>query len=388
VRWLAWPDRFNAWQEFTTMDQRDSERENTASGAGGGSGAAHQDATLVVLRAAVLVLITALVLYLCWQIVAPFVNAFTWAFAIAVACSPLRQWLFRRMPRSVASILIIALLLIVIVVPVSFLFRQLLHESQRAQAMFQGSLQSEGWRATIASNRWLASLWDWGNQQFDFEQIGRQLNGMVARSIGPVVARSVRVIAQIGAALLALFFFLRDQEVVVEAIGRVLPLSEGETDRLFTRVASAVRASVLGRLFIGMLQGSLGGFIFAILGLPAPIFWGAVMSLLATLPFVGAPFVWVPTCAILLLKGHWIKALVLALWGLIVINPVDNVLYPVLVGSRIGLHPLMLFLAFVGGMIAFGPTGLILGPCIVAVAVGLADVWEGRQAAFTGQGSE
>jgi predicted PurR-regulated permease PerM len=367
------------------MDQRKSSKEITAVGAGS---AAQRDATLLVLRAAVLVLITGLVLYLCWQIVSPFVYAFAWAFALAVACSPLRRWLFARMPRWAASLLIIVLLLVVIVVPVTFLFRQLLQESQRAQALFQGSLQNGDWRAAVAGNRFLAPLFDWAGRQFDFGQLGRQLNGIVASSIGPVVARSLRVIGQIGAALLALFFFLRDQEIMVEAIGRVLPLSNGETTRLFTRVASTVRAAVLGRLFIGMLQGSLGGLIFAILGLPAPIFWGAVMSLLATLPFMGAPIVWVPTCAILLLKGKWITALVLALWGLIIINPVDNILYPVLVGSRIGLHPLMLFIAFVGGMIAFGPTGLILGPCIVAVAVGLAEVWEGRQAASIVHGAE
>ena len=116
------------------MDQRKSSKEITAVGAGS---AAQRDATLLVLRAAVLVLITGLVLYLCWQIVSPFVYAFAWAFALAVACSPLRRWLFARMPRWAASLLIIVLLLVVIVVPVTFLFRQLLQESQRAQALLQ-----------------------------------------------------------------------------------------------------------------------------------------------------------------------------------------------------------------------------------------------------------
>jgi len=365
------------------MDQHERDKEITASGRGG---ATQQETTLMVLRASVLVLITALVLYLCWQIVLPFVNAFVWAFAIAVACSPLRQWFFARLPRAAAALLIIALLLIVILAPLTFFFRQLLHESQRAQALFQGSLQNGDWRAAIDGNRILAPVADWASRQFDLEQLGRQLNGLIGRSIGPIVSRSLRVIAQIGAGLLALFFFLRDQEIVVRSIGRLLPLSDVETNRLFTRVAEAVRAAVLGRLFIGMVQGSLGGLIFAILGLPSAVFWGAVMSILATLPFMGAPIVWVPTCGILLLQGKWISAVVLAAWGVVIINPVDNILYPVLVGSRIGLHPLVLFLAFVGGMIAFGPTGLILGPCIVSVGVGLADVWEGRQAAYIGQG--
>ena len=57
----------------------------------------------------------------------------------------------------------------------------------------------------------------------------------------------------------------------------------------------------------------------------------------------------------------------------------NDILYPVLVGARLGMHSLVLFVAFVGGLIAFGPAGLILGPCIVAAAGALAEVWEARQ---------
>jgi predicted PurR-regulated permease PerM len=121
--------------------------------------------------------------------------------------------------------------------------------------------------------------------------------------------------------------------------------------------------------------------IFAIVGLPAPVFWGAIMSLLSMLPFLGSFVVWVPACAFLLLSGHWVPALIVAVWGIAVINPIDNFLYPILVGARLSIHPLVLFLAFVGGLIAFGPTGLVLGPCIIAFTSSLAEVWQGRQAA-------
>jgi predicted PurR-regulated permease PerM len=103
------------------------------------------------------------------------------------------------------------------------------------------------------------------------------------------------------------------------------------------------------------------------------------MSLLSILPVLGAFVVWVPASVFLLVGGHWIRAVIVAVWGLAVIHPVDNVLYPVLVGARLGMHPLVLFVAFVGGLIAFGPAGLILGPCIIAAAVGIVKVWEARQ---------
>jgi len=128
------------------------------------------------------------------------------------------------------------------------------------------------------------------------------------------------------------------------------------------------------------VQGFLGGVIFAAVGLPAPVLWGAVMSFFSTLPVLGAFVVWVPGCAFLLANGQWIRALIVLVWGLAIIHPADNILYPALVGARLGLHPLVLFVAFVGGLIAFGPSGLILGPCIVAFAAGMAEVWQARSA--------
>jgi predicted PurR-regulated permease PerM len=102
------------------------------------------------------------------------------------------------------------------------------------------------------------------------------------------------------------------------------------------------------------------------------------MSLLSTLPVFGAFMVWMPTGAFLFATGHWVRALIVGVWGFAIIHPADNLLYPVLVGARMGLHSLVLFVAFLGGLIAFGPAGLILGPCIIAFAVGLADVWQTR----------
>ena len=343
--------------------------------------APQEDITLRVLRSVVLTVLTALVIYLCWKLVAPFLNAFTWGLTLAVACGPLRKRLFSRLPRLPATLLIMAFVIAVIAVPVTFVSRQLLQESLKAQTLLQQSVQTDDWRSAIAENRWFGPIWTWADQQLDLSQMAQELAGAIARSIAPAVARSVGVISQAGAALLAFFFFLRDQEIALATIRRLLPLEASETDLLFTRVSSAVQSAIYGRLFIGFLQGLLGGIIFALVGLPAPVFWGAVMSLLSTLPVLGAFMVWVPAGAFLLVEGHWIRALIVLVWGLAVIHPVDNLLYPVLVGARMGLHPLVLFVAFVGGLIAFGPAGLILGPCIIALAVGIGEVWKSRAVA-------
>jgi predicted PurR-regulated permease PerM len=330
-----------------------------------------------MLRPLTLAAITAVALYLCWKMLAPFLSAFTWALALAVAVEPLRRWFFKRMRPLPATLLIVTIVIVVLAAPVTFLARELLRESLKAQSLLQQSMHGD-WRAALEANKWLGPLWLWADQQLDLSEIGQDLAGTIARAMAPAVAHSVGVISQAGAALLAFFFFVRDQEVILFAMRRLLPLERAEADLLFTRVSSAVECAVYGRLFIGLVQGGLGGLIFGLVGLPAPVFWGAVMSLLSTLPVLGAFVVWVPAGAFLFATGHWARALIVGVWGFAVIHPADNLLYPVLIGARMGLHSLVLFVAFLGGLIAFGPAGLILGPCIIAYAVGLADVWQTR----------
>lgn len=103
------------------------------------------------------------------------------------------------------------------------------------------------------------------------------------------------------------------------------------------------------------------------LDLPTPIFWGLIMGLLAIIPLLGAFVVWVPASMILALMGEWVSALLLTVWGGLIIATIDNVLCPMLVGSQLRMHTLVAFVCAVGGIFLFGTTGIVLGPAIVAV---------------------
>lgn len=60
--------------------------------------------------------------------------------------------------------------------------------------------------------------------------------------------------------------------------------------------------------------------------------------------------------------------------GLLVIHPVDNFLGLVLVGTTLRLHTLLMLFAFLGGVVAFGPAGFVLGPVIVAIIVAVFEI--------------
>lgn len=138
-------------------------------------------------------------------------------------------------------------------------------------------------------------------------------------------------------------------------------------ENMFERISGTVHATVYGTLAVSSIQGVLGGLIFWCLGLPAPLLWGVVMAILAVIPVLGAFVVWIPAALFLAMEGSWGKALILTLWGMLVVGTVDNLLRPVLVGNRLKLHTVLAFISVVGGLMLFGPAGLILGPVALTI---------------------
>jgi len=138
-------------------------------------------------------------------------------------------------------------------------------------------------------------------------------------------------------------------------------------------------ASVTTSLVIAIVQGIICGGAFAIVGLGSPIFWGVVMGFLSLLPIVGAWPVWIPAAIWLFSTGHAGRAIVLVLLCGALGAMIDNILRPVLLGGRASLNGLLVFISVLGGIAMFGVLGVVLGPIIVATAVGILDVYSGTK---------
>ena len=173
--------------------------------------------------------------------------------------------------------------------------------------------------------------------------------------------------------LYILFFFLRDGDRLIEAVVRALPLGDRRERRLLAKFAEVSRATIKGTLIVGVVQGTLGGLLFWILGIPAPVFWGAIMTVLAVLPVLGTGLVWAPAAIILFARGEIVKGVVLLAAGILVIGLVDNVLRPILVGRDTQMPDYLVLLATLGGLGMFGMSGFVIGPVIAAFFL---VVWE------------
>src|SRR6185369_16870293 len=136
-----------------------------------------------------------------------------------------------------------------------------------------------------------------------------------------------------------------------------------------------IRASVIGGGAVALSQGILAGFGFWALGIPSPLLWGVATLFFSFIPLVSAAGIWVPAAIILLLRGSWMYAAILAIYGTLVISLVDNVLRPILIGDATKLHTLLIFFSILGGLQVFGFLGLVMGPVVLAVGLALVEIF-------------
>jgi len=168
--------------------------------------------------------------------------------------------------------------------------------------------------------------------------------------------------------LFATFYLFRDGGTLLDLLRRVLPLEERTRETLISTTYNVLYASVFSGLVVAGVQGLLGGVLFWILGLGAPVLWGMVMAFLSFLPVVGPWMVWAPAGAYLLVQGSYGKAAVLFIGGLLAVSMADNVLRPILLSGRTQMNGLLVFISILGGVAAFGLLGVVLGPILVALA--------------------
>lgn len=324
---------------------------------------------------------TALGVYLCYRMALPFVPALTWALALAVLFTPVQRRLESALKHAnlAAAISVLGLVLL-IVVPATFVGQRLVSEAVKGADTITAKVESGEWQRVLDGYPSVAPVAERIARQFDLPGTVSTIFAWMAASIASLVRGSVAQAIDLLLAFYLLFYLLRDRRTVLQAIGALSPLSEADMDTLFGRVGDTVHATIYGTLAVAAVQGTLGGMMFWWLGLPAPVLWGLVMAVLAVVPVLGAFVVWIPTVLLLGLEGRVGEALILALWGGVVVAGIDNVLYPVLVGTRMKLHTIPAFMAIVGGLTVFGPSGLILGPVTVTVTMLLIEIWRRRNA--------
>lgn len=329
----------------------------------------------------VLLLVTGIALYLCWLMLQPFVGVLGWAAVLVIVFYPVHRRLNRRIKRpSLSALLSCLLVILTIVVPVVLLTIAVLTELSGAMQSLQSTLAF----LLDPNSPFTGRLLRWISQYVDIEQLRSEqyLLERLKGASGTIAGHTLGVIGGVAGTIVQMFFVIftmyylfRDGEKIFTALRDALPLDREQATAIMARTRDVIGASVYGVIAIAIVQGALGGLAFWVLRVPSAIVWGVAMTFLSMIPMLGAFLVWVPAAIYLALAGHPVKAVLLVLWGTLVIGMVDNFLRPKLVGGRTKLHELLIFFAVLGGLQVFGVLGIVLGPVVLAITLALVDVF-------------
>jgi len=288
----------------------------------------------------------ALIAFLLYQIMLPFLAPAAWALFIAFLLQPTHQWVSRKLgnrPALSATLLTIAAFIIVIgplaALGTAFVAQvaELLRYAQDFAADHKGSDVSDLAEVPVIGP---AILWLQETTGVTLAQIQAwAVQG--ARTVLSALA-GLGKMAFVGALgtvigfvlmMFILFFAIRDGRKLFADLRALVPMSEHERARLFDHLGSVLRAMVYGTGVTALVQGALVAIAFAIVGLPSPVVFGVLAALFALVPMMGTPVVWVPAALVLAADGRAGAALFMAIWG-VGVTVLDNFLRPLLVSGR------------------------------------------------------
>lgn len=329
----------------------------------------------------VIILVLGVISVLFYHVVKPFLLSIFLAALFSALFTPLYRWFLARVGNrpALASMLTLLLVLFFVFVPLFMVFgavlAQALDIAQSAKPWVQQQLAEPG---LITAKLEALPFYE---QTLPYKEMGLDWLGKITGSVSKWTVDAIQALTlgtfsallSIVIILYTMFFFLMDGDRLLYYLLYYLPLNDHDERKLLKRFTSVTRATLKGTAVIGILQGTLAGIALYIAGIPSALFWAVAMMFLSVVPGIGTALVWLPAVIYLIVNEAFVPATLLAVYCVVVVGSIDNVLRPKLVGNDTRLHELMIFFSTLGGLAMFGFMGFVIGPIIAALFV---TMWE------------
>jgi predicted PurR-regulated permease PerM len=326
-----------------------------------------------------LLLALAVILLLAFWVFHPFILDFAVAACVALLLAPAQQRFAallggRRTPAAALLVLVTtAVILLPVLVSLFLLARQLalFLDWVRIQPLLGPDELQRFWsdlpQRYPGLRHWIA----WLQSQVTpvvsggLAQVAVGANGLLQNVLGRVAHAAV----DLGLFLLMLFFLLRDGGRLRSELRPISPFTEQQERQIFDHLERTIKGALQAVVVVPVVQGILAGIGFMIFGVPSPFVWGTAVILAATVPLVGSPLGWLPACGWLLAQGRTGPAIGLLVFCTVIVSGADNVLKPLVLSGSARIHPLLGFLSIIGGVLAFGVFGFLIGPVVLSLVL-------------------
>jgi len=332
---------------------------------------------------------TCLFLYLVYVILAPFLNALGWAGVIWTVTIPLHARLLKRCNgrEITAAALMTTAVVLALIIPIMILGISLTQEAAAAYTYLESAAQGTRLlefqdlldHPVIAP--WLDRIKPMiqpVSQEMDamlLDAVKRGVSSLLNYSTG-ILKNFFGFFINMVLMVVTLFFLYKDGRRMQEGFWRVVAISENNRQIIIATVKRVVSAVMYGIFLTCLVQGALGGLGFWVAGLPSPFLFGALMAICALVPLVGTALVWLPGAGYLLLHGEILKGVLLIAWGVLAVGSIDNLIRPLFISGKARLPILVIALGALGGLLAFGLLGVMIGPIILALIIVFFDLYQ------------
>ena len=331
-----------------------------------------------------LTLLVAALGYLTYQILSPFLSPIAWSVVLSIVFYPFYVLLLKYVKwKSVSSLITLCFILLLIIGPFSYVFYMLINELKdvsehketgKMDTIVKDTLNHPNIRRIVEIvlealnisedelNKTISS---------NLSGMGKEFLGLVSVGVGNVLAMLFNFVIM----TFTTFFILKDGTTFMGKLRDYLPFSEVHKDRLATQTRDIIVSTIYGGVAVAIIQGIIGGTAFYFLGISSPVLLGIAISIASFVPLLGAFAVWGPVALYLFLTGTILQGVILAIIGTFGISMIDNVLKPIIIGSRTKVPVLAIFFSVLGGIKFFGLIGLIMGPLVLALFISVVKIF-------------
>jgi predicted PurR-regulated permease PerM len=306
----------------------------------------------------------------------PFASGLLGIAVLYVICAPAHRRLSRRIPPRLSALVVLTVALLLVLLPLAVVIGIVVSEAPATIAALQESTVLE---------------------RLETLRVGRvDVGAQMAEAGGTVVAwLSQQALAFFGSAargtlslviaFFGLYYLLLYPGAVWNSVRDFLPFSDQAADHLRDRFHSVTEATLVGTAFTALVQGTLVGIGFWMVGLPSASFWGVITAMVSVLPMLGSALVWVPGTLVLMMGERWGAAVLLAGIGFFAGN-IDNIIRLVVFKKVSNIHPMATLIGAFAGLKYFGLLGVLLGPLAIAYFFEMLKMYRQEYVLGTGPG--
>ena len=307
----------------------------------------------------------------------PFLYALILAVIFATVFAPVHKKILSigNERRGLVALLTTVLVLIIIVVPVTFLSIQIFKEATQLYTSLAdngGTVSLFGETEKVLRSLGIPFL---PTTSFDVSQYMKQGLSWLIQNLGTVFSNVAKITVDIFVLFIALYYLFKDGDKLKKSVIALSPLKDIYDEKIFHKLELAINSVVRGSIAVGLVQGALTAIGFTIFGVPSPVLWGSVAAIAALIPGFGTSLVLVPAILFLFFTGETVSAVGLIAWGFVAVGLVDNVLGPKLVGRGVHLPHFLILLSILGGISFFGPLGFLFGPLVLSLLLAFLEIY-------------